>query len=153
MRHLAAHAYQRRHACDSEGARAQSIREHDDGCSGERRISAVEHVPAIAIPHDATSLTPEIDAHPLVGPRKARNASLLHDYEMLFGSGDIRICPISTKVIRLAAELRADTGLKTPDAIHAATALIDGCAHFLTNDGGFSRASALQIVLLKDCLP
>lgn len=89
----------------------------------------------------------------LVGPRKAGNTALLHDYETLFGSGDIRICPISTKVIRLAAELRADTGMKTPDAIHAATALVDGCAHFLTNDGGFARASKLQLVLLKDCIP
>jgi predicted nucleic acid-binding protein len=88
----------------------------------------------------------------LVGPRKAKNEALLSDYEQLFASPDIRICPVSSRVLRLASELRADTGIKTPDAIHAATALIERCAHFLTNDGGFGRVPKLPVVLLRECI-
>lgn len=88
----------------------------------------------------------------LVGPRKAKNEALLKDYERLFASTDIRICPVSSPVLRLASELRADTGIKTPDAIHAATAIIESCGHFLTNDGGFGRVPKLPVVLLSECI-
>lgn len=88
----------------------------------------------------------------LVGPRKAQNSQLLADYERLFASPDIEFRPISARIIRLAAEIRADTNLKTPDAIHAATSLLEPCAHFLTNDGGFGRVPTLPVVLLRECI-
>ena len=40
--------------------------------------------------------------------------------------------------------IRAVTGLKTSDALHAATALSAGCTLFVTNDTDFPAAS-------KDC--
>jgi predicted nucleic acid-binding protein len=88
----------------------------------------------------------------LIGPRKHKNESLLKDYERLFASAEIRICPVSSRVLRLASELRADTGIKTPDAIHAATALLESCAHFVTNDDGFGRVPKLPVVLLCECI-
>ena len=55
--------------------------------------------------------------------------------------------------MREAARLRAIIpGLKTPDAIHAATALIHGCVMFVTNDTVFRRVPNLPLVLLDDVL-
>ena len=42
--------------------------------------------------------------------------------------------------------------LKTPDAIHAATALLAGCALFVTNDRGFKRVPGLRLAVLDDVL-
>jgi predicted nucleic acid-binding protein len=54
--------------------------------------------------------------------------------------------------LRQAAQLRAQYNLKTPDAIHAATAMEVGCAQFITNDDGFRRVLSLPVVVLKDLL-
>jgi predicted nucleic acid-binding protein len=55
--------------------------------------------------------------------------------------------------LREAARLRATiSGLKTPDAIHAATALQHGCALFVSNDVGFRRVPGLSLAILDDVL-
>jgi predicted nucleic acid-binding protein len=48
-----------------------------------------------------------------------------------------------------AAHLRA-LGLRTPDALHAATALASGCILFLTNDPVFKRVTGLSVVVLSE---
>jgi predicted nucleic acid-binding protein len=58
----------------------------------------------------------------------------------------------SYQVFADAARLRAETALKTPDALHAATALRAGCALFITNDTDFRRVQGLPIVVLDDLL-
>jgi len=64
-----------------------------------------------------------------------------------------RLIGITEDVLREAARLRAIIpGLKTPDAIHAATALVHGCVMFITNDMGFRRVPNLPLVLLDDVL-
>ena len=61
--------------------------------------------------------------------------------------------PITQDVLREAARLRAlIPGLKTPDAIHAATALVHGCALFVTSDVGFRRVPGLTLAILDDIL-
>jgi predicted nucleic acid-binding protein len=56
-------------------------------------------------------------------------------------------------VLREAARLRATiAGLRAPDAIHAATALLSGCALFVTNDAGFKRVPGLPLVVLDDVI-
>ena len=49
-----------------------------------------------------------------------------------------------------AARIRAETGLATPDALHAATALRAGCAAFITNDNDFRLVDDLPVVVLDD---
>jgi predicted nucleic acid-binding protein len=46
-----------------------------------------------------------------------------------------------------------DAKLKTPDAIHAATALLAGCALFVTNDPAFKRIAGLPVGLLSEARP
>jgi len=52
--------------------------------------------------------------------------------------------------LEIAADLRATTRLKTPDAIHAATALDAGCALFVTNDPAFRRVPRLNVAVLSE---
>jgi predicted nucleic acid-binding protein len=62
----------------------------------------------------------------LVGPLKAGDGALAQAYEQLFQQPQTRLLPITLAVLREAARLRATTKLKTPDAIHASTALLSG---------------------------
>ncbi|MEG3920879.1 PIN domain-containing protein [Microcoleus sp. T3_A4] len=88
----------------------------------------------------------------LVFPLKNANTILVSDYEQLLLSSDIQLVPITQSVLRTAANLRANTNLKTPDAIHAATAITEGCTLFLTNDNGFRNVPNLSVVILSDVL-
>ncbi len=88
----------------------------------------------------------------LVFPLKNANTILVSDYEQLLLSSDIQLVPITQSVLRTAANLRANTNLKTPDAIHAATAISEGCTLFLTNDKGFRNVPNLSVVILSDVL-
>ncbi len=86
----------------------------------------------------------------LVGPLKQSDAMLLADYENLLLSTEIRLLSITAIVLRSAAHLRAGINLKTPDAIHAATALSAGCAQLITNDDDLRRLQGIPVVILKD---
>jgi predicted nucleic acid-binding protein len=59
----------------------------------------------------------------LVGPFKRGDTGLAATYEQFFQQPGIRLLPVTQAVLREAARLRATTRLRTPDAIHAATAL------------------------------
>lgn len=62
----------------------------------------------------------------------------------------MRLLPITQPILRRAAHLRATTKLKTPDALHAATALEAGCVLFVSNDLGFRSVPNLPLVILSD---
>lgn len=78
----------------------------------------------------------------LVRPLKTQDTVLEASFrDLLLNSSDVKLFPITLPILERAARLRATTGgMKTPDAIHAATALDAGAAQFLTNDAGFRRA-------------
>ncbi|MDQ2687255.1 MAG: PIN domain-containing protein [Armatimonadota bacterium] len=89
----------------------------------------------------------------LVGPLKQGDMILANDYEELWRQSNTRLLPITKAVLREAARLRASLpALRTPDAIHAATALLNGCALFLTNDTGFRRVPGLPLAVLDEVL-
>ncbi|MBI1827073.1 MAG: PIN domain-containing protein [Planctomycetes bacterium] len=68
----------------------------------------------------------------------------------LVSSKEIRLLPIDVVVVERAAQIRAKTGLSTPDSIHAATALSAAVSTFITNDPAFRRVSELPVSLLSD---
>ena len=68
----------------------------------------------------------------------------------LTASREMQLLPISRQILERALKLRAAHRVRTPDAIHAATALIAGCTLFATNDPVFRRVSGLQTVILDD---
>jgi len=88
----------------------------------------------------------------LVGPFKRGDAALGKVYEQALLGTDIRLLPITQIILREAARLRATTKLKTPDALHLATAQGASCVLFITNDGGFRSVATLPLVILDDLL-
>jgi predicted nucleic acid-binding protein len=88
----------------------------------------------------------------LVGPLKSSDTVLVTRFDRFFTRRGVRLEAVSHAVLRRAAELRAATRLRTPDAIHAATALILGCAMFLTNDRDFQKVPGLPVTILDDLL-
>ena len=47
---------------------------------------------------------------------------------------NLEVIPLTTEISMEAARLRADHGLRTPDAIHGATAIVTQASGLLTND-------------------
>jgi predicted nucleic acid-binding protein len=86
----------------------------------------------------------------LVLPIRQSNADLIRRYETLLLSSEVNLMPITPSILKSAATLRAQNNRKTPDAIHASTALSAGCSAFITNDLGFRRVSNLPALILKD---
>lgn len=69
--------------------------------------------------------------------------------ELLTRSGEISLLPITREVLERTILVRAQHGLRTPDAIHAATAIESGCTLLLSNDPSFERLPDLRVSTLK----
>lgn len=89
----------------------------------------------------------------LVGPIKTGDRKLEADFRnLLQGSQGVQLLPITHAVLARAASLRATLNIKTPDAIHAATALLAGCALCVTNDRAFKGVPDLPVAVLSDVI-
>ncbi|MGH7137175.1 MAG: type II toxin-antitoxin system VapC family toxin [Pirellulales bacterium] len=89
----------------------------------------------------------------LVAPLRNRDTALAAAYEQMFQFPGVRLLPITSAVLREAAALRAaHASLRTPDALHAATALLAGCASLLTNDLSFRQITALPVIVLGNAV-
>ncbi len=88
----------------------------------------------------------------LIGPLKTRDAVLEALFrKALFSSPDLTLLPVTLAVLDLAARLRAAVpSFKTPDAIHAASALEANCGLLLTNDAAFRQIANLNVIVLRD---
>ena len=96
--------------------------------------------------------SPVLVTEVLVKPLRDDNTEIELQYRELFASNAVRLLDASYQVFEDAARLRAETGLKTSDALHDATALRAGCALFITNDTDFRRVQGLPVVVLDDLL-
>ena len=86
----------------------------------------------------------------LVKPVREQNTCVISRYRGFFTSRDIQIIEVTDHVIETALGLRAQHGLRTPDAIQAASALIlKSPTTFLTGDRNFQKVSALQVQLIS----
>ena len=88
----------------------------------------------------------------LVIPIREGNARLETLFRDLFATGDFRLIPATRSLWEDTARLRALTGLKTPDALHAVTALSEECTLFVTNDPAFRRVPGLPVAVLAELL-
>ena len=85
----------------------------------------------------------------LVVPYRAGDLTLAKRYEaVLTRSRGVRIMDLTRDHLRLAAQLRAATGVASPDALQLAASLAAGCSAFLTNDRRLPAVPGLRIVQL-----
>ena len=88
----------------------------------------------------------------LIRPLRDSNARLESLFRSILASAEMDLIPATLATWEDAARIRAETGLATPDALHAATALSAGCQLFITNDADFRRTQGLPLVVLDDLL-
>ena len=85
----------------------------------------------------------------LVVPYRSGDHLLAGRYEaLLTRSRGVHVADISRDHLRAAAQLRAATGVKTPDSLQVVAALAAGCSIFLTNDRDLPRIRGLRILQL-----
>ncbi len=88
----------------------------------------------------------------LIRPLRDGNVRLENLFRSILAAAEMELIPATLATWDDAARIRAETGLATPDALHAATALSVGCTLFVTNDADFRRVESLPIVILDELL-
>ncbi len=88
----------------------------------------------------------------LIKPLRDGNTRLEMLFRSILAAAEMDLIPTTLETWEYAARIRADTGLATSDALHAATALRSDCALFVTNDTDFRRVQGLPIVILDDLI-
>jgi predicted nucleic acid-binding protein len=84
-----------------------------------------------------------------VGPMKANDRETLASYDAFFARNDLAWVELTRDVVELAAAIRVKHGLKTPDALQAASCLQLGADHvFLSGDIAFRRVDQLNVKVL-----
>jgi predicted nucleic acid-binding protein len=87
----------------------------------------------------------------LVVPYRANQPALAARYEaLLTRSRGVRLIDITRSQLREAARLRAQTGVRTPDALQLTAAREANCAAFITNDRRLPTLAGLRILQLGD---
>jgi predicted nucleic acid-binding protein len=85
----------------------------------------------------------------LVQPYRKKDMVLAARYIVLFRNfPHLSVLPVTDEIGERAAILRASYGLKTPDAIQLATALLSASHAFLTNDEGMPEIEGIQVLIL-----
>jgi predicted nucleic acid-binding protein len=74
----------------------------------------------------------------LVKPMREADTPLLLRYEQFFAAS--RMLPMPAEIYEAALSLRVKHNLKTPDALHVATAQLHACGSFWTNDDRLAGA-------------
>jgi predicted nucleic acid-binding protein len=75
-------------------------------------------------------------------PLRAGDLATLAQFDVFFAGAELVVAEVSAAVVERATDLRARYNLKTPDALHYATAV------FLTGDRALSRCSEVPVELL-----
>jgi predicted nucleic acid-binding protein len=89
----------------------------------------------------------------LVIPYRAGNRALADRYEdLLTRSRGFRLVDLTRDQLRAAAQLRAATGVKIPDALQIAAALVSGCTALVTNDRRLPSVPGLRVIQLASYL-
>lgn len=120
------------YAVEDDSARGAAVR--------QRLAAAGDEVIAIA---------PLVMLECLVGPFRKEDLALADHYRHAFDQFRVLVAGVQEHV--RAAELRARQGLRTPDAIHLATAQLTGCRELWTNDSRLAAAShglAVDVIAL-----
>lgn len=85
----------------------------------------------------------------LVSPYKSKNQQLINTYQDLDQIlVNLQFISMNKKISQKAAQLRAKYDIRTPDAVHLATALNQQADLFVTADQQFKKIKELTVLLL-----
>jgi predicted nucleic acid-binding protein len=124
------------------------IEEHPVYLPGVRPFFEAAHRREFRIVTSILSLT-EVLVHPM---RLGDHALVSQYRRILLQADQITVVPVSEIVAEEAAQLRARHSLRTPDAIHLATALRSGASSFLTNDRQMPKLPGLNLLVLDQLM-
>lgn len=87
----------------------------------------------------------------MVQPLRIGNTDLAQEYhDVLMTSNQFSLVSVTEDIAITAAAIRARYSLRTPDAIHVASAIKTGCDAIFTNDRDFRRVTDLNVLVLDD---
>ncbi len=87
----------------------------------------------------------------LVKPMRDNLTKVVYQYLDLVRTGStLSVIPVDRENLIKAAELRSQSSLKLPDAVHVATAIRHSCASFITNDRRIGSPGTPERVILMD---
>lgn len=85
----------------------------------------------------------------MVHPLRRGDEPLARQYSrILLHARNLTTVPVSPEIAMEAARIRAATGIKVPDAIHIATAIVGGAKSFLTNDSHLAPIDGLELLVV-----
>lgn len=87
----------------------------------------------------------------LTKPLRDNNTQLENLFRAFLTAEETTLVAATISIWEQAAHLRG-LGLKTPDALHAATGRAVGCSLFVTNDPIFQRVPGLPVAVLDQLL-
>ncbi len=86
----------------------------------------------------------------LVKPVREGSSAVIGRYRAFFAASGLQVVDVSSQVIEKALLIRAFQGLRTPDAIQAASALsLNGPVVFLTGDKPFAKVAGLSVRVIE----
>ena len=83
-----------------------------------------------------------------IKPLRANDSKLLALYDAFFASADVTMVELTRPVVERATDLRAGLNVKTPDALHLASAICSGVTAFLTGDKGLAKCKDVPVEVL-----
>jgi predicted nucleic acid-binding protein len=87
----------------------------------------------------------------LVKPMRDNLTKVVYQYlDLIRTKSTLSVIPVDREILIKAAELRSQSTLKLPNAIHCATAVRHSCKSFVTNDRRLKATGALQVAVLMD---
>ena len=87
----------------------------------------------------------------LVKPKKEGNLMAVNYYkDLIMTFPNLQVLNVDINVSDKASDLRAKYGIKTPDAIQIATAIVSGADYFITNDERLKLVSDINVLLLNE---
>lgn len=87
----------------------------------------------------------------LTGVKKKNRQDLAQDYKILLSRlPNFDIYSIDEDIVDIASDLRVTYGVRTPDAIHIATAIAKDATMFITNDRALKKIKEIKVVSLGD---
>ncbi|HIJ86867.1 MAG TPA: PIN domain-containing protein [Desulfuromonadales bacterium] len=86
---------------------------------------------------DSPAISPLVEMEALIHPLRSKNSRLIEAYQTFFDYCTVLDMP--KEVYRQAAVIRAEHPIKTPDALHLATANWHDCLSLWTNDERLAR--------------